>query len=177
MVFHNLMEKEKDLNIMIRNILLLAVHVIQLGHVQRLISRNLCPGLLRTDSLGHRARFELKLVATKRTAEGYAVVEWQSIDVHLNCIRPQLESNYESYALGISCCLYASLFSSDATGAGAPPPRKRVSPGTNNSPGRPFLRKCNRIIFLLYNLHQQICLKILYLVNLTNGECYCSSLL
>lgn len=61
--------------------------------------------------------------------------------------------------------------------AAPPPPRKRVSPGTNNSPGRPFLRKCNRIIFLLYNLHQQICLKILYLVNLTNGECYCSSFL
>lgn len=43
MVFHNLTEKEKDLNIMIRNIILLAVHVIQLGHGQRLISRNLRP--------------------------------------------------------------------------------------------------------------------------------------
>lgn len=70
MVFHNLMEKEKDLNIMIRNIILLAVHVIQLGHGQRLISRNLRPGSLTTGSLGHTARFELELVAMESIAEG-----------------------------------------------------------------------------------------------------------
>lgn len=73
--------------------------------------------------------------------------------------------------------VYMPSFSVRMLQVQARPPRKRVSPGTNNNPGRPFLRKCNRIILLLYNLNQQICLKILYLVNLTNGECCCSSFL